>query len=86
MGSELLTIDEAEANKFLNVILNYDMSFMLFRYMSGDGKDSAQYMFQPNHTDSLNNGTWTYDMLQNSGKWFYDNALNSNGWIKNAEI
>ena len=87
MSSSSLTIDEEEANKFLNVILENDMSYMLFRYMSGsDTKDSAQYMFQPNHTDSLNNGTWTYDMLQNSGKWFYDNALNSDGFIKNAEF
>ena len=87
MSSSSLTIDEAEANKFLNVILENDMSFMLFRYMSGsDTKDSAQYMFKPNYTDDLNNGTWTYDMLQNSGKWFYDNALDSNGFIKAADF
>jgi hypothetical protein len=43
-------------------------------------------MFKPNQTNHLNNGTWTYDMLQNSGVWFYDNALNSNGFIKNADF
>ena len=86
IGTTSLTIDEKEANKFLNVILENDLNVMLFRYMSGSAKDSAQYMFRPNYSNNLNNGTWTYDMLQSSGKWFYDNALNSTGFIKAADF
>ena len=86
IGTTSLTINEKEANKFLNVILENDLNVMLFRYMSGSAKDSAQYMFRPNYSNNLNNGTWTYDMLQSSGKWFYDNALNSTGFIKAADF
>ena len=86
MSSTSLTINVKEANKFFNFMLENDVNYMLFRYMSGSAKDSAQYMFKPNYTQYLNNGMWTVDMLQSSGKWFYDNALNTTGFIKKADF
>lgn len=86
MSSTSLTINVKEANKFFNFMLENDVNYTLFRYMSGSAKDSAQYMFKPNYTQYLNNGMWTVDMLQSSGKWFYDNALNTTGFIKKADF
>ena len=83
-----LDADFDEADKYLNVILENDVSYMLFRGISASsaGKTSSQHMFQKGNVDAVNNGTWTSDMLSDSGKWFYNKALNSDGFIEKAKF
>ena len=83
------TWDIEEANKFLNVMLENDVSYMFFRYMSDWGTStttSAHEMFLPGYVDVLSKGTWTMDMMGATGKWFYDSALDSTGFIKAADF
>ena len=81
-------MDIEETNKFLNVMLENDVSFMFFRYVSGFASDttSSQEMFKPGYNDAIAEGVWTVDMFNTAGKWFYDNALNSTGFIKAADF
>lgn len=83
-----LDADFDEADKYLNVILENDVSYTLFRGISGldHQKTSSQHMFIQGNVDSVNNGVWTYDMLSDSGKWFYDKTLNSDGFIEKAKF
>ena len=81
--------DIKESDKFLNVMLENDVSYMFFRYTSGYASEtatSAQEMFIPGNIEALSKGTWTVDMMNVTGKWFYDNALNSTGFIKVADF
>ena len=80
--------DINEANKYLNVMLENDISYMLFRGISANdnSETSSQHMFIKGNVNAVNGGTWTYEMLSSSGKWFYDSALNSNGFIKKANF
>ena len=83
------TWDIGEGDKFLNVMLENDVSYMFFRYMSNwdtANTTSSQEMFIPGYNDDLNNGTWTVDIMNVSGRWFYDNAMNSTGFIKAADF
>ncbi len=81
-----LDADFDEADKYLNVILENDVNYTLFRGISAtsSSKTSSQHMFIKGNVDAVNNGAWTYDMLSDSGKWFYDKTLNSNGFIEKA--
>lgn len=83
------TWDIRETDKFLNVMLENDVSFMFFRYMSGESSattTTAHEMFATGYTVALSSGIWTPDMLNVAGKWFYDNALNATGFIKVADF
>ena len=82
-----LEMDTKEADKYLNLALEYDMSYMFFRYISffASQETSSQHMFEKGHKNELANGSWTYEMLTDSGKWFYDNALHTDGFIRHAD-
>lgn len=82
--------DLKESDKFLNVMLENDVSYMYFRYYTSvfdnETTTTAQEMFIPGCQNALESGTWTVDMMNVTGKWFYDNALNSTGFIKAADF
>jgi endoglucanase len=82
-----LEMDTKEADKYLNLALEYDMSYMFFRYISffASQETSSQHMFEKGHKNEMANGSWTYEMLTDSGKWFYDNALHTDGFTKHAD-
>ena len=85
MSDTTSNVDLKEADKFLNLFLENDMSYVFFRYISKD-ISCGQYMFRENVTEFLNDGSWTTDMLSESGQWFYNGAMNSDGFIKNANF
>ncbi len=84
----VLLADFASADKYVNVMLEYDVNYMLFRAISASdsSETSSQHMFVKGNVSMVNTGKWTYDMLTDSGKWYYDNCLNSTGFIKAADF
>jgi len=77
-----------EANKYLNVFLENDVNYFLFRYISyfASEQTSAQHMFEKGYNDLLNKGTWTWDHLNEWGKWFMESAIQNQGFIKVADF
>ena len=76
-----------EANKYLNVFQENDVSFFLFRYIShfSTYETSSQHMFIRGNNASLDAGTWTWDQLTECGQWFLTNALRNKGFIRVAD-
>ncbi len=84
-----LDADYVEADKWLNLILENDLNYTLFRFAekpSSENKVPAQFMFTQGNEDTAYKGAWTVDMLSESGKWYYDGVLNATGFIKAADF
>ena len=84
-----LDADYEEAAKWINLILENDINYTMFRFGESPGRTTnvpAQFMFIKGNGTYGFNGTWTYDMLSESGRWYYDNFLNSTGFIKVADF
>lgn len=84
-----MTVDYEEANKWVNLILENDINYTLFRFgecPSSDTKVPEQFMFTKGNQKYAYNGTWTYDMLGTSGKWYYNQILHATGFIEVADF
>ena len=77
-----------EAKKYLNVFLENDVSYLLFRYTStfDTYETSSQHMFLKGNNASLNDGSWTWSQLTDCGKWFVLYTLRSDGYIAVADF
>lgn len=76
-----LTYDMEEAEKFLRMYREWDMSLFYFRYAASEDGYNENLMFPP--TVDLTRHDWTRDDLTACGKWFYD-LVTGDGMIANT--